>query len=118
MVDTSLLARLAAHRTLGAAPAAEHSWLAAHGTPRTLAVGDVLAPRGELVMWLYVVFSGNLTIRADRGAGSRKIFEWRGGDASGLLPFSRGPRPPNHVVAEEPTELLAIPAEDMAEMIR
>ena len=46
MVDESLLVLLAAHRTLGAAPAAEHAWLAAHGTQRTLAAGEVLTPRG------------------------------------------------------------------------
>ncbi len=117
-LDASLLSRLAAHRALGAAPAAEHAWMAAHGVIRTLGAGEMLTPKGELVTECYVIFSGKLAIHVDRGAGSHKIFEWRGGDVSGVLPFSRGAKPPNDVVAEERTELLAIPVAFMPEMIR
>ena len=118
MVDPTVLADLAQHRTLGTAPAGEHEWLAAHGTRRALALGDILTRKGELATALYVVFSGYVVIRVDRGAGSHKIFERRGGDVTGVLPFSRGARPPNDVVAEEPTEVLAVASEHHAEMIR
>jgi signal transduction histidine kinase len=118
MADPSVLAVLAAHRTLGTAPPEEHEWLVARGTVRNLAVGDILTRKGELASALYVVFSGYLVIRVDRGAGAHKIFERRGGDVTGVLPFSRGARPPNDVVAEEATELLAVPSEHLAEMIR
>lgn len=118
MADPALLARLAQHRALGAAPAGERAWLAEHGTLRTLAAGDVLTPKGAQVPSLHIVLTGQIAIHVDRGAGSHKIIAWRGGDATGQLPFSRGAVPPNDVIAEERTELLAIPREQLPEMIR
>jgi len=118
MTDRAVLDLLAQHKLLGAAPAAEHEWLDAHGKRRSLAVGDVLTHKGELATALYILFAGYVVIRVDRGAGSHKIFERRGGEVSGVLPYSRGTRPPNDAVIEEPTELLAISQEHHAEMIR
>ncbi len=118
MSESGLLDLLAQHKMLGTAPAAEHDWLVRHGQRRNLAVGDVLTHKGEHATALYILFSGYIVIRVDRGAGTRKIFERRGGEVSGVLPYSRGTTPPNDSIAEEPTELLAIPQEHLAEMIR
>ncbi|MEO7963003.1 MAG: cyclic nucleotide-binding domain-containing protein, partial [Gemmatimonadaceae bacterium] len=117
MHDQSLLTLLAEHRALGSAPATEHEWLAAHGIHRLCAVGDVLARKGEMAQSLLVIFSGNLTIRVS-GPGSHKITGLRGGEVSGLLPFSRGTYAPNDVVVEEATELLDIGHPHFAELIR
>jgi signal transduction histidine kinase len=118
IADPALLSRLAQHRVLGAAPAAEHAWLAGHGTLRRLAVGDVLAHKGEQATSLYVLFTGHIAIHMDRGAGAHVLIEQRGGEVTGHLPYSRGTMAPNDVVAEEPTELLAVPRELLPEMIR
>lgn len=112
------MARLAQHRTVGSAPASEHAWLVAHGTLHRVDAGEVLVRRGESSTSLWVVLSGHVAIRADRGAGSHKIFEWHGGDVGGLLPFSRGARPPGDAAAEEPTELLVVEGVHLPEMIR
>jgi signal transduction histidine kinase len=116
--DPELMALLARHRALGSAPAAEHAWLAAHGARRALAQGEVLLAGNRFASKMHVMFSGRVVIRVDRGAGSHKIFEWHGGDVSGALPFSRGAKAPNDVVAEEPTDVLEISAADLPEMIR
>lgn len=116
--EADLLARLAQHRSLGGAPASEHAWLAKHGALRAYKVGAVVSPKGKPVTTLAVVLSGHMVIRVDRGAGAHKIFEWRGGDVGGLLPFSRGASPPADAVAEEPLELLEIPKEHLPAMIR
>ena len=118
MTEAAVLDLLAQHKMIGAAPLAEHEWLVRHGMRRSLAVGDVLTHKGELATALYILFSGYIVIRVDRGAGTHKIFERRGGEVSGLLPYSRGSKPPNDAVAEEPTELLAIPQEHLPEMVR
>jgi signal transduction histidine kinase len=118
MSNAELLTLLANHKMLGSAPVTEHEWLAAHGTRRSLAVGDVLTHKGEMASALYILFSGYVVIRVDRGAGSHKIFERKGGEVSGVLPYSRGTKPPNDAVAEEAIELLAIPQEAHGEMIR
>jgi signal transduction histidine kinase len=118
MTDPDLPARLAQHRALGAAPASEHAWLAEHGRLDTLGIGDILTHKGEYATSLAIFLSGHVAVHVDRGAGSHKIFEWRGGDVGGLLPYSRGASPPNDAVAEEPTEVLAIARDHLPAMIR
>lgn len=112
-----LLARLAQHRALGKTPAIELAWLAAHGTMRRYEPGDVVTHKGAQADSLLVVFSGHVVIRADRGAGAHKIFEWRGGDVGGAIPYSRGASPPSDAVAEEPTEALALAKDQFPELI-
>lgn len=120
MTDRSagLLARLAGHRLLGGAPAEEHRWLAANGRLHAAAAGDVITRRGEQAEDLLVLFEGHLVIRADRGAGALKIFEWRGGDCGGCMPYSRGASPPGDVVAEAPSTMLLVPREALPAMVR
>src|SRR5262245_6115 len=114
----SLLERLTAHRTLSAAPQEQIAWLAAHGVLRHLDSGSVLTSMKGQVEGLHVVLSGHLSIHVDRGTGRRKIMEWRGGDVTGLMPYSRLVAPPGDVVAEEPTEVFTVYRQDMPEMIR
>ena len=99
MPDTLLVDRLATHRTLATVPRPQLEWLAANGELRTLQTGDVLTPGGGPVKGLYVVLSGHLSIRVDRGAGPRIVMEWHGGDITGMLPYSRNKGPPAKVVA-------------------
>lgn len=113
-----LMSRLAQHKSVSTAPAAEHEWLAANGTLRKYNPGDVVTAKGEPAKKLLVVFTGNISIRMDRGAGSHKIFEWKDGDVGGVMPYSRVTSPPNDTVAEEPTEVLIVQRDMLPEMIR
>lgn len=106
-----LIDRLAEHKTLGAAPREELAWLAEHGTLRHLEAGEVLSHKGVQVEGLYVVLSGHVTLSVDRGSGPQKIIEWRTGEVSGILPYSRLTTPPGDAVAQEPTEILSLPRE-------
>ncbi len=117
-ITGDLLSRLAQHRALGTAPASEHAWLAANGVLESFEPGEVITAKGQPAPNLLVVFAGHLVIRLDRGAGAHKIFEWQAGDAGGVMPYSRGASPPNDIVAEEPTELLAISKDLFPEMIQ
>lgn len=114
----TLVDRLAAHKTVGAAPRTELEWLASHGTLRHADAGGVLTPKGAPVTSLFVVLQGHIAIFVDRGGGRHKVMEWRAGDVTGVLPYSRMTSPPGDTVMLEPTEVLAIPREDLAEMIR
>ena len=118
MTATDLVDRLAEHKTLGAAPREELAWLASRGSLRHFNEGDLLSAKGEPVEGLYVILKGRVAIFVDRGAGRHKAMEWRAGDVTGLLPYSRLVKPPGNSVAQEPTEILAIPRQDVAEMIR
>ncbi len=113
-----LVDRLAEHRTLGAAPREELAWLASHGSLRHLNAGDVLTAKGAKVEGLAVVLSGCIAIHVDRGSGLKRIMEWRGGDVTGLLPYSRLVSPPADTVAQEPTEILEVPRGCLRAMTR
>jgi signal transduction histidine kinase len=118
MKDSDLLERLIQHRTLGGAPREDLAWLTDHGVMRLFETGVVSTRRSQPEDWLYVVLSGHIAIHVDRGAGSRRVIEWRGGDVCGLMPYSRGGAPPGDTVVEEPTEALAIHRDQMPELIR
>jgi signal transduction histidine kinase len=117
-MDPDVMARLAAHRAVGSAPPEEHAWLAARGELRGYPVGAVVTPAHEQATELLIYFTGRVVIRGDRGAGSFKIFEWRGGDVGGALPYSRRAVPPADAVAEEPTEVLAVDRALLDELTR
>lgn len=118
MTEPDLVDRLAAHKTIGAAAREELAWLASHGCLRQLNAGDVLTSKGAAVESLFVVLSGCIAIFVDRGAGLRKIMEWRGDDVTGLLPYSRMVSPPGDTVAQEPSAVLAVHRDHFREMIR
>jgi signal transduction histidine kinase len=114
----SLIERLSKHETLGTAPKDQLEWLARHGVIRALAAGEIMSSREAPVTRLYIILSGHLSIQVDQGMGKRKIMEWRGGDVTGLMPYSRLVSPPGDVVAEEPVEVLGIEREHFPELIR
>jgi hypothetical protein len=58
------------------------------------------------------------TAQRRRDAEREKAFRWRAGDVAGMLPYSRLVSPPGDSVAQEPSEILAIPHGDLAQMIR
>ena len=107
----TLIDRLAEHKMLGKAPREELAWLVAHGELRRLETGEVLSHKGMPVSGLYIILSGHVVLTVDRGSGPQKIIEWRGGEISGLLPFSRLTTPPGDAVAVEGTEFLSLPRE-------
>jgi signal transduction histidine kinase len=118
MPVTDLVERLAEHKTVGKAPREELAWLATHGTIRLLNPGDLLSRKGMPVEGLYIVLSGQIDILVDRGAGPNKVMEWRGGDVTGVLPYSRLVNAPGDAVAKEPSEILAVPRECLRELTR
>jgi len=117
MTATDIVERLAAHRALGAAPREELTWLATHGSIRELNAGHVLTAKDRTIEGLFVVLSGRITISVDRGGGSgpRMIMEWRGGDVTGVLPYSRAVNPPGDTRAQEPTVVRLLPLEVVEE---
>lgn len=118
MSHVDLIEQLAQHKTLGSAPREEHAWLVGHGTLRHVAEGEVLTQKGHAVEGFYVILQGHIAIFIDRGAGRHKAMEWRAGDVTGLLPYSRMVSPPGDTVAQEPCTILALHRDLLPEMIR
>lgn len=118
MAATDIVDQLTEHKTLGSAPREELAWLASHGAVRHLNAGDVLTAKGATVEGLFVILTGRLAIFVDRGAGRHKVMEWRSGDVTGLLPYSRLVSPPGDNVALEPSVILALHRDHLTAMIR
>jgi signal transduction histidine kinase len=117
MTDPSVLDRLAGLSTMREMPRHELVWLVEHGEVETHEPGSLVAPGGTPVDRLFVMLSGRIAIRVDRGAGPRLVMEWRTGEVTGMLPYSRMTGPPGDNVAEEPTELLAVHTRHFPEMV-
>ncbi|MGE5278962.1 MAG: sensor histidine kinase [Acidobacteriota bacterium] len=116
MTASDLADRLAKHRILGAAPRGELEWLAARGSVRRLKVGDELSVKGGPVEGMFAILSGRIAIFLDRGGALRKLTEWRDGDVTGVLPYSRLVNAPGYSYAQEPSEVLVVPREHMRAM--
>jgi len=117
MADSDLVDRLAALSTLAHIPRQELEWLVTCGHLEVWEVNTVVAPKGKRIEELWIVIYGNIAIRVDRGAGPRRVMEWRTGDVGGMLPYSRMTGPPGDTYIEETTEILLIPEECFPEMI-
>jgi signal transduction histidine kinase len=112
-----LIELLAAHKTIGSAPREEHEWLADHGEVRSYAPGEIVVPKAMLVVEMIIVLAGHFAIYVERGKGKRKAMEWRGGDVTGLLPYSRMTHPPGETIIEEPSQGLVVHRECFSEMV-
>jgi signal transduction histidine kinase len=118
MEPSALLDKLAGHRALGAAPREELEWLATHGEVHSFSVGAITTRKAQPEEWLHILLSGHVAIHVDRGAGERRVIQWRAGEVFGLMPYSRGAAPPGDTVVEKPTETLAIHRDLFPEMVR
>ena len=105
-----LIDRLAEHKTLGTAPRRGTGVAGSSRDAAHLGAGEVLSHKGAQVEGFYVVLSGHVSLSVDRGSGPQKMIEWRAGDVSGILPYSRLTTPPGDAIAQEPTEILALPS--------
>jgi len=117
MEKITLINRLAALPNLEKIPHQELKWLVSHGQFEKHEVGKVIAPKGERVDKLWIILSGCVAVKVDRGVGPRLVIEWREGDVSGILPYSRMTGPPGDNYLEKKSELLTIEVKYFPEMV-
>ncbi|MBS1800696.1 MAG: GHKL domain-containing protein [Acidobacteria bacterium] len=118
MSTADLVERLSQHRLIGSAPRKELEWLAEHGFARTGEPGDLFSHKGKPVEGMYVLFAGRLSLFVDRGAGPVKLVEWREGDVTGMLPYSRLVNAPGDSIVQERLEAFELHRDLIPEMIR
>lgn len=115
---TDLVDQLSRLATLAGVPRAELEWLASHGVIRHYDKDHVVSPKGGQVDGLYILLDGRIAIFVDRGSGTNKVMEWKAGDVTGLLPYSRMAGPPGDTMTQEPTTALLIPRDAFPDLIR
>jgi len=109
-----LIERLAQHRTLSGAPRAELEWLAAHGSVDHFEAGRVfLRPGDKIETGMIVVLSGRLMHRMEHDGVWRKVIEWRAGDVTGMLPYSRLSIATGRSTVEEDSDVFVLPMEQV-----
>lgn len=118
MDPDDLRARLREHRALRGAPVHELEWLVAHGTMQSFSAGEITSRRGQSMDSLWIVLSGHVAFYSDRGLGPRKVLDWRAGDITGLLPYSRMTSPPGEGRVIEAAETLMIHSDHFPALIR
>ena len=114
----SLVARLAEHKTLAGLPEEEYRWLVEHGTLQRHAAGTTVSRKDQPLDEMYIVLDGLLSFFVERGGERRKVIEWRPGDVSGVLPYSRLRFPPGNGLVEESLETLTIHRSQLPDLIR
>jgi signal transduction histidine kinase len=117
MSDLDLVTRLKALSAFGKIPVEELEWLTSHGQRAEGKAGTIAAPKGKRIENLWIVLSGHIAIRVDRGAGLHRVMEWLTGDVGGMLPYSRMTGPPGDTYYEKETDLLLIHEKHFPEMI-
>jgi len=117
MGNPDLINRLAALPNLEKIPRRELEWLVEHGQLETHEAGKIIAPKGKPIKHIWIMLSGCMAVKVDRGVGPRLVIEWRAGDVSGMLPYSRMKGPPGSNYFEEKSELLSIEVKHVPEMI-
>jgi signal transduction histidine kinase len=118
VTDPSLIERLAALPSLAGVPRSQLEWLAAHGEMRHYQLGQSVSTRGQPIQDLFIILDGRISIRLDRGGIARIVKDWKRGDVSGYLPYSRMAAAPGDVRVDEPFEALVIPNSAIREMTR
>ncbi|HJU76185.1 MAG TPA: ATP-binding protein, partial [Gemmatimonadaceae bacterium] len=112
-----LLERLSKHRLVGNAPKKEWEWLADHGEYRCYSSGQLIASKGVRIPEFHIVFAGRFGIHVQERVGWRRVLEWKAGDLSGMMPYSRMSGAPGDSVVDEQVEALAIHEKLFPEMI-
>ena len=118
MSKAEVVERLAALSALSRLPHDELEWLVAHGELALFGKGTAIARKGDPMDRMMIVLSGHIPIHQDRGTGLRWVVDWRPGDVTGVLPYSRASISMTDIHLDEETELLTVRADHLPEMIR
>jgi signal transduction histidine kinase len=116
-MDTKLVERLKSLKTFSDIPRNEVEWLVRNGSFETYNEGTIVAPKGKPIEYLFIILSGKIAIRVDRGIGPKLVTEWKTGEVTGMLPYSRMRKPPGNSYVQDKTECVSINVELFPEMI-
>ena len=100
-----LIKRLKSLSRLESIPEKELQWLVEKGEFGVYEVGSIIGPKGQRIDKLFIIFTGKIAIRVDRGVGPKLVAVWREGEVTGMLPYSRMKGPPGDNYIDEKVSL-------------
>jgi len=115
--EKQLVDRLIALSSFKKIPRQELSWLVKHGRYEVREAGTLIDTKGMLIEDLYIILSGKLAVRIDRGTGPKLVAQREAGTVSGLLPYSRLVKVPGDIYHEVKTEFILVNVKYFPEMI-
>ncbi len=118
MSKSDLVERLAGLSSLEGIPRDELEWLVSHGNVERHPAGALINRKGDRFDRVIIVLAGSIPIHVDRGTGPRWVMDWRPGDITGRLPYSRMAGSRRDVYVEADTELFCVHEDHFPEMIR
>ena len=118
MSNRELVDRLAALPNLAEIPRQELEWIVDRGDFESRSAGKVMAPRAQRIERMWIILAGHISIYVDRGVGPRRVIDWRTGEVTGMLPYSRMKGPPGDNFLEVDSELLTLHEQHFPDLIR
>ena len=70
-------------------PQEDMLWFVSRCEEHRATVGGIIMREGDSAEWMLIVLDGEMRARSERGNADGPVFTVRGGDVTGLLPFSR-----------------------------
>ena len=117
-MDKTLISKLRFHHALEGLSDTELSHIADHGTAVALAADEVLMEPNQMVDGLYLVMKGRLRVVGNfMNMENRTLHVVRPGEHFGALGIMINQPLPCTVFADQPTEMLRIPRDDLAELL-
>jgi len=114
----SLIADLRGVPPFADQPQADLEWFVAQSQEMRVEVGGVIVKEDTPAEMMFVVFQGEMRARRESGPQDGPIFTVRGGEVTGLLPFSRMKVVGVTVRAVLPVHALAFPASKFPELFQ
>jgi signal transduction histidine kinase len=99
-------------------PQADLEWFVAQSQEMNVEVGGIIVKEDTPAEMMFVVFEGEMRARRESGSADGPIFTVRGGEVTGLLPFSRMKVVGVTVRAVLPVRGLAFPASKFPELFQ
>src|ERR1700744_3514332 len=99
-------------------PEEQLQWLIDQSDCNDYADGDVIFEPGNPITGTYFVISGKVRLYLPIGGVKREVGDFKPGEISGYLPYSRAKKGGGYSVAVGDTQLMIFPKEKMNEMIR
>jgi signal transduction histidine kinase len=93
-------------------------WLIDNSICRMVPDGELLSEPGTPMPGTYYIISGKLRLYLPIGGAKREIGDFKPGDITGYLPFSRAKVSTGYATTIGETQLMIFPQEKMQEMIR